>query len=137
MSEQSSEDLDLAFTQSVRRKLVAELTKDGKMPTESREQLTLLSALSDMDRQSLGVKKINSDEGLGNKQLAAAATLAQLFNNPQMKTLGRATPGETLTLKIPVLDESVKPSNLIEGELEIITSGESYESFTQRMGMTS
>lgn len=135
MSDLSIEDQDLAFTQEVRRKLVTEIAKDGKMPEETKDRMVLLSALADMDRQSLGVKKIKSDEGLGNKQLAAAATLAQLFNNPELKTLGRASESAPRLSAPPVLDADIAPTTIIEGELDAAPSGESYETFTKRLGM--
>jgi hypothetical protein len=131
MSDQSSEDIDLAFTQDVRRRLVNKLTENNSVPTETKEQAILLNALADMDRQALGVKKIKSDEGIGNKQVAAASILMQLFNDPNIKNVGRGQRSGD----IPVLDSSIVPDNIVDGELETTASTESYDSFTKRLGM--
>lgn len=131
MSEQNNEDIDLAFTQEVRRRLVNKLTENNSVPTETKEQAILLNALADMDRQALGVKKIKSDEGLGNKQVAAASILAQLFTDPNLKNIGHGQRSDA----IPVLDESIVPSAIADGELDTVPSNESYDTFTKRLGM--
>lgn len=129
-----SEDADLLMTRNLRAELVKSIVKGG-VPTDPKEQQVLLTALNDMDRSALTLKKIKSDEGLGNKQLAAAALLAQVFNDPRIKQIDKVEDIVGSTRVIPELDESIIPSSVTPGELDTTPPVETYESFTERMGM--
>lgn len=129
-----SEEADLLMTRNLRAELVKSMVKQG-VPTDPKEQQIFLAALNDMDRSALSLKKIKSDEGLGNKQLAAAALLAQVFNDPRIKQIDKVEDIVGSTRVIPELDESFVPSAVTPGELDTTPPVETYASFTERMGM--
>lgn len=136
MANNTPEDEQLAYTRDMRRLIVDKMTGAGKnIPGDTRELNVVLAALDGIDRQSIAIKKINSDEGIANQQAAAAASIIALYNTPGAKKLGRASAPEERAEVIPVLDESVVPPVIKEGELELTPVPETYESFTNRLGM--
>lgn len=135
MSETSNptltEDEVLAFTQAKRLQLVNHLTPEGKSPNDPKEQLTLLSALSDMDRAALASKRLVTDAKNGDTMRQATAIIGKVFG-----VLGNENPFE---VKAEVADNAYRhlehPDVLLEnvlpapGELDIGIETMDYDNF--------
>jgi hypothetical protein len=122
-----TEDSDLAYTRKKRIELVDGMTAKG-MPSDVKEASIMLQALADMDRVSLGKKKIKSDEGISNVKALAAETIAQLFTDPRMKKLTVGTGAGV----VPLLSNDILEPTIIEGELSLLPTTENFDTFMQR-----
>ena len=123
------DDLDLAYTRSVRRRLIDHMSKDT-LPSDQKDKVILLSALADMDRAALGKKRIKTDEGLGSSILLAAETLSQLYMNPRLKGVVQAPAGASGA--VPELDALVALPALVSGELGENDTALNYDAFMAR-----
>lgn len=129
MSTMTDEDSDLDYTKEMRKKLVSHVTGGGnKMPEETKQQMVLLQALDGIDRAALSKLKIKSEEGATTSQ-NAALLLAAIFNDPRTKNVGLV---ENTNREPPVFDINIKPTVLVEGELDLISGSDSYEAFLLR-----
>ncbi len=128
MSTMTDEDSDLEYTKTIRKQLVSHITKDNKMPEETKQQLVLLQALDGIDRAALSKLKIKSDEGASTAQ-NAALLLAAIFNDPRTKTIGLVTDSKRVP---PEFDINIAPTILVEGELDLTSGNDSYEAFLLR-----
>ena len=129
MSTMTDEDSDLDYTKEMRKKLVNHVTGGGnKMPEETKQQMVLLQALDGIDRAALSKLKIKSEEGATTSQ-NAALLLAAIFNDPRTKNVGLV---ENTDREPPVFDINIKPTVLVEGELDLISGSDSYEAFLLR-----
>lgn len=129
-----NEDEDLRFTRATRKELIRAILKDGQ-PTETKDRMVLLSALNDMDRSTISLKKIKSDEGMGNKQQAAASILAAILTDPRLRQLDQNPVSSDTPRQIPTFDEACVEIDVNPGELEDKHKGEDYASFTARMSV--
>lgn len=130
---ENTEDADLEFTRSIRRDLILEMKKDG-LPKDAKDRALLLAALNDTDRTALMIKKIKSDEGMGNKAAAAASMLATLLNDPRVKQIGVATVGSAREVA-PALPSNLSDPVVKDGELDTNPVRETYASFTERVAI--
>ncbi len=124
----TTEDDDLEYTKAIRKNLVSHITKDNKMPEETKQQLVLLQALDGIDRAALSKLKIKSDEGASTAQ-NAALLLAAIFNDPRTKTIGLV---ENSNRVPPEFDTNITPTVLVAGELDLTSGNDSYEAFLLR-----
>ena len=131
----SDADADLSATQRVRWMMVGKLTRNNTCPEDPKEIKAVAALLDGIDRQILTIKKIQSDEGISNNQLAAAGIISQLFGDPRSKMSAQPpTTEEGLKRSIPVLDESaIEPQVVVPGELGGQGSQETYKDFMARM----
>jgi hypothetical protein len=129
-------DRFLAYTQTARLKLIDRVAQNKDFASNSKLQGTVLKALDGIDRQSLTVKKISSDEGLGNRQAAAVEAMAKAFTDPKLflelkASLEKAIPDAgPRMLEIPDDIESIV---IIPGELTPLGQSDNYESFMHRV----
>lgn len=130
-STENTELDDLAYTRSKRKQIIEHITAKG-IPEDVKMQSILLQSLDGMDRAALGKMKIKSDEGVSSAQLAAAAIMATIFNDPRVKTIGKT---DSATREVPILDTSLPQVELVEGELDIDPKGDSFEAFAARTGL--
>lgn len=133
-SSENTEDADLEFTRQIRRDLINEMKKQG-LPTDLKDRALLLTALNDCDRTALMIKKIKSDEGMGNKAAAAASMLATLLNDPRVKQIGIADASVSRQV-VPALPADLEAPVVKEGELDMSPSNETYATFTERHAIT-
>jgi hypothetical protein len=136
-----NEDDDISFVRSVRVELIKDMTRgdkpnEVKMPGETKDRMVLLSALADMDRTSLNLKKIKSDEGLANKEMAAAVMIASMFKDPNIKNMGMvdvvdAESPEAIKA-IPKFDTSMVDVAIVPGELDLQPANENFDEFMAR-----
>ena len=132
--EQSVEDADIDFTRTMRKRVIQAIAPTD-IPGDNESRKILLSALVDMDRVSMGLKKLKSDEGIGNKQAEATALIARIFLSPEVKGLGKVEldSPEAKVREIPVFDANYKPESLVPGELDFSAPSEDYDAFMKRM----
>ena len=138
MSDAATAEETLLYTQQMRRRLVSHIvgTNGSKMPDDPKEAKVLLTALSDMDRQVLALKKIESDQGLGDKQLQAAAIIGEIFNDKRLENFNRIPLKEGAGLTgTPVLGDDLPPVPVVDGELSALGLPESYEVFLSRTSL--
>jgi hypothetical protein len=125
------EDSILAQTHAVRKAVVGELFKDGKLPSEPDDRKLLLATLKDMDASALGRKRIKVDEKQNNNQEAARGLIAQLLQAAAGKKPYQAEiPVER---EIPVLGMDIPDPALVEGETSTTYVQETVEMFRNRM----
>ena len=123
-------DGELNFSQGIRRKIVEKICGSSdletmKMPDDRKDMALLLEVSRAMDSQTISIKKIASDEGINNKQLVAAETIAQIFNTRNVKELAK---GDVIDGEIKVLDESLPTAEIVHGEI-IETPALDYDKF--------
>lgn len=114
-SQKSSEDLDLDYTQGLRKRLLNLVVKDLKtIPEDKADKSMIIQLLDGMDRQALSKLRIKSDEGSADKQSAAAATIAHLIATGSIIN-NRTDKGAGV---IPQLDDLLPVPFIVEGELD-------------------
>jgi len=119
----SDEDL-LKFTQGVRKRFIADITKDG-FPNDPKEQRILLQSLSDMDKQSLGNKAIGASEKQSESDSLVARALSQLGSH-----FGTTNPFEGKGVEIPKLENGKLPDiDLAPGETTVGLANDNYNDF--------
>ena len=126
----------LAYSQYMRRKMVNDLTNNGKKtPDDPKIANVVLAALAGLDKQVLTLKKIASDEGLGDNMLAAAAIIAEVFNDSRTAQFNHVPLKDQQAIQdaIVTLDPSIVPSKVVDGELAPIGAIENFDSFMGRM----
>lgn len=102
----------LELTQQTRKKIITELTKDGKLPADIADRDFLMKALDGSDRQVLSKAKLKSDDTNGKSQVAAAAMVANLLL--QVSSNRDKQPPRSEPLVIPAVE-----LDLIPGETHI------------------
>lgn len=131
MSAGNQENDDLDYTRKIRRKIIDE-QMDAKS-VEARDYKLVLAALDGIDRQALTKMRIKSDEGMSNAKAQAAAALAELFMNPNMKKAGEVLDlGADSPRTIPELPLDLPVPALVDGELDAGGTAENYNSFMER-----
>lgn len=137
MSDQlNMEEVDLEYTRNLRKQLVSEImTPEGKMPTETKDRMTLLSALDSIDRAALTKMRIKSDEGMNNTKAQAAEALMLMFMDPRMKSKPEVIElGAESVREVPKLPSDLPMPTLVPGELDQSSGNENYNTFMARAG---
>ena len=126
-SSDDNDDRDLDFVRNIRMGLIDQLYKPGEaMTPESVNQLAGL--LNDMDRVSLGKKRIKTDAGIANAQALAAAMVLEIVSRPDIKTLG--IDPHKVREDVPKIPDLDVPVRLIPGEMDVGVSTLDYAKFT-------
>ena len=131
MADINSEDEELSYTKAKRKQLIESLSKNGA-PNDVKDQSIMLQALDGLDRITLTRMRLRSEEGISTSQVAAAAILAQLFNNPQTKKVGRS--GDAVAA-IPTLRTDLPAIDVVAGELDAVPVKDNYDAFMKRNGV--
>lgn len=128
-------DIDLNNTRGHRQAIVKQLMveNNGKYPTDPKELKVFLQALSDMSKDAISTKRIRVEEKANdtmeqNRQIAAeilkTIVPARMAVQPDVSKAG------------PIVDTAAIPRpTFVEGELDVRSGGDNYQSFTKRMGM--
>lgn len=129
-------DIDLNSTRTHRQAIIKQvlLENDGKYPTDPKELKVFLQALSDMSKDAISSKRIRVEEKANdvmeqNRQIAAEI----------LKTIVPAKMAAipTAPRSGPIVDTAAIPRpTFVEGELDVHSGGDNYQSFTKRMGMS-
>lgn len=127
----------LNYTQQLRRTIVKELVQHGIPVTDETRMKMLNDTLNGLDRAAIGTKRIAADEKANDKNLAAAAALAQaILKNPITATLHKVESGNVIEgeCRGPVLDDNlIPPPKLVPGETDIGHHRENFAEFQRRM----
>lgn len=127
-------DQDIEYVRSKRKEIINHLTKDG-VPNDDGRIALLLGALTDMDRTSLGRKKIKaeSDAAASNKQ--AADLIASIFNQPNSKQLGMNAIDGAIG-SIPSVEGRLPEVEVLPGEMAVNPPQLDYNAFMSKFGDT-
>ncbi len=121
---------DLKYTQDLRKKWIEDMTKNGnEMPRDFKTGSILNMILDGMDRSTLTMKKIRSDEGMNDKNNKVMEVLAGVMNKVSSNELLKLNEtGEKGTPKF--LDvTTIENFQVVEGELDIIPHKLNYDEF--------
>ncbi len=108
----SADEESLQFTQSIRNRLIKEMTKEG-IPQDKDSRYLLISALDSMDGSILKKAKIVSEDKKNKANSAIAQNIAQVLlqNRKQRQQLP--------VLDVPELPSSIQAPQLVPGETDI------------------
>lgn len=127
-------DQDIEYVRGKRKEIINFLTKDG-VPNDDGRISLLLGALTDMDRTSLGRKKIKveSDAAANNKQ--AADLIASIFNQPNSKQLGMNAIDGAMG-SIPSVEGRLPQVEVLPGEMAVNPPQLDYNTFMSKFDDT-
>jgi hypothetical protein len=125
-----SQDRDFDYVRNYRTQIINSMMSKG-VPSDLKEIDLIRSTLADMDRVTLGRKRIKTDEKLGNAHAQAAALIAELVMRPDIKKIGMGGPSRP---SLPELPDQLTPYTVLPGELDVGVQIEDYESFQKRAG---
>lgn len=137
MSEYTNEhedpvDQDLEFVRGKRIAVINQLTKKG-IPEDTETVSLLLGALNDMDRTSIGKKRIKVESSAVAVNKAAADLIANIYNRPDSKTIGTVTDSYTVG-SIPNIDDRLPMVTVLDGEMSVGSVQIDYDTFMKRLG---
>ncbi len=125
-------DNDLEYVRRKRIQVIDTLTKEG-IPKDNETVSLLLGALNDMDRTSIGKKriKVEADSVAVNKQ--AAELIASIYSQPNSKKIGFEDVDYT-EASIPSVEGNLPEVELLPGEMAVGAVQVDYEGFMRRIG---
>jgi hypothetical protein len=127
-----SDDAVMDYTQQMRMRIIAGLTKGGNLPMDVKEQATLMKALDGLDKQAIGKKRIVTENALADTQKQTARLINDVF-----KTIGGRGMGEVIDAvmrEVPRLPDSVPDPDLVDGELDATSTPLTFDTFVARYG---
>lgn len=125
-------DQDLEFVRNKRVEVINHLTKKG-VPEDTESISLLLGALNDMDRTSIGKKRIKVESSAVAVNKQAADLIANIYNRPDSKTIGLEIL-EEMTGSIPNTQGRLPDVTLLEGEMAVGATQLDYDAFMRRVG---
>jgi hypothetical protein len=125
-------DQDLEFVRNKRVEVINHLTKKG-VPEDTESISLLLGALNDMDRTSIGKKRIKVESSAVAVNKQAADLIANIYNRPDSKTIGLEIL-EEMTGSIPSTQGRLPEVTLLEGEMAVGATQLDYDAFMRRVG---
>jgi hypothetical protein len=123
-------DRDLEYVRGKRMAVIDTITSGG-IPSDTEKLSLLLGALNDMDRTSIGKKRIKVESSAVEVNKRAADLIAALYTRPDSKVIGTNSNNED-TGKIPSTDTMLPAVELLEGEMSVGSAQLDYESFMKR-----
>lgn len=127
----SLEDQELEYTRGLRRRMVEKLTENNHLPVDPKEVSALAGVLSDMDRQSISIKRIKADEQNSKQNGEAAAIVAQMLMQLNGRNMSSQSALERTSA--PVMPAGLEPPVINDGLLDMSPGHETYEQFSKRM----
>lgn len=125
-------DQDLEFVRGKRMAVINHITKKG-IPEDTESISLLLGALNDMDRTSIGKKRIKVESSAVAVNKQAADLIANIFGRPNSKTIGLEVL-EDITGTIPNTEGMLPVVTMLEGEMAVGGIPLDYEAFMRRVG---
>jgi hypothetical protein len=124
----------LALTQSVRLKIVNNLTNDGtKVPKDLDDAKLLLVTLSNMDQVSFGLMKQKTDNTAAAREQLVAQALVELSRRQGNKPLLRDPTARTGIRELPHIDDSSLPEiSTVPGEMDVGVQTITYKDLAQK-----
>lgn len=127
-----SDETIFAFVHHRRTQLVKALTKGGKMPQDTKDQMVLLSALKDMDGAAVSRKRLQIDAGGNDVARANAALVANILRHVNHNA-NQSTPAPTgVQREIPKLGDEFPNPELLDGETATTLPQQSYATFMSK-----
>lgn len=112
-----NDDSHLHFSQEIRKRLVNQYIVDGLIPVDPKMATLLLSALKDMDKVTLSLKKIDAEKESGDADRQALAEFHRLTSMVGARDYHRV---DSPAGDLPSFDPNDIPSiELAPGELEV------------------
>lgn len=124
-------DQDIEYVRVKRKEIIGHLTKQG-VPEDNSQLALLLGALNDMDRTSLGRKKIKADNDATANNKQAADLIASIFTRPDSKQLGM-TDLDGLVGNIPNVDNLLPNVEVLPGEMAVNPPQLDYDAFMNKV----
>lgn len=118
-----TDDEILHYTLAKRRELIGVLTKGG-VPTDPKDQRTLLTTLSDMDKVALGNKRIGASEKQSAADVLVATAISEISR--RFETTDPFKGGNRLS-EVIVDVEKLPDANLVPGETDVGLSTQSFK----------
>lgn len=125
-------DNDLEYVRQKRVKIIDKLMENG-VPEDTESVSLLLGALNDMDRTSIGKKriKVEADSIAVNKQ--AADLIASIYSSPNSKNIGFEDI-DVVAVAIPSVEGKLPTVELLPGEMAVGAAQVDYDGFMKRVG---
>lgn len=123
-------DQDIEYVRGKRKQIIDHLTKEG-VPNDDARISLLLGALTDMDRTSLGRKKIKADSDVAATNKQAADLISSIFNMPDSKKLGMHQL-DGIVGSIPTLGDRLPAVDILPGEMAVNPPQLDYQSFMNK-----
>lgn len=120
------EEASLAYTQGIRKRIVDDMTKTG-IPTDKGEKVVLLATLSDMDKQTLTLKRIKSDDKNATGNAQAISLISELLGKVSPKQLEQNDQS-----RVPPELEHSEQIVTVEGETVSGTTSMDYNTFSKK-----
>lgn len=117
---------DMQFVRDVRKQIVNELMKKG-VPQDPKDQSTVLTALTDMDRSAIARLRIKSDDNNMDKMAAAALVVADLLRKTKPKEFQTQDFDEAR--EVPMLPSSIPSGSYNEGLMQQGTNNTTFDEF--------
>lgn len=119
-----ADEESLQFTQSIRNRLIKEMTKEG-IPQDKDSRYLLISALDSMDGSILKKAKIVSEDKKNKASSAIAQSIAQVLLQ------NRKSRQQLPVLEVPELPSTVGDPTLVPGETDIGIHDIDYKTFME------
>lgn len=125
-------DNDLEYVRRKRVEVIEKLTEKG-IPDDNESVSLLLGALNDMDRTSIGKKriKVEADSIAINKQ--ASELIASIYSQPNSKRIGFEDI-DVVAVDIPSVEGKLPTVELLPGEMAVGAVQVDYDGFMKRVG---
>lgn len=125
-------DNDLEYVRRKRVEVIEKLTEKG-IPDDNESVSLLLGALNDMDRTSIGKKriKVEADSIAINKQ--ASELIASIYSQPNSKRIGFEDI-DAVVVTIPTVEGKLPTVELLPGEMAVGAVQVDYDGFMKRVG---
>lgn len=125
----SKDDLDIDYTQGIRKQIVSAITKDGDFDklSKNEDQLKLLlTTLKDIDSAALGRLRIQSDNDNVDKLVQGKAMVAEILSqfNPSQAIIENAKNPNKKSF-----DETDGTRDYVEGEMSVGISNRTFNEF--------
>lgn len=124
-------DQDIEYVRVKRKQIIDHLTEKG-IPDDDNRISLLLGALTDMDRTSLGRKKIKADSDVAASNKQAADLISSIFNMPDSKRLGMQQV-DGLVGSIPSVDGRLPQVEVLPGEMAVNPPQLDYDGFMSKL----
>lgn len=122
----------LSYTQKIRKKIVTTLVGDGKPPTDKEGGMLLLHTLKDMDAQTLGIMRQNTENDQARSDQVVARALLELSRRQGSRSMLRMEDGGPLNRALPPSDSELPEIQTVPGETDTGTQTITYNELAQR-----
>lgn len=133
--ERPFKDMDdaLDFTQSIRKQLANNLCSGGQMPVDKDSRNTLLATLSDIDKQALGVARLQQDDKNSANDRAIAERIALINRGVQQNPNEIRGDVSALPARQVIADDALGDILTVEGEMTTGIAAENMQEFLTRV----